>query len=67
MDKKIFNTVEAALNNAELHYNFDGDDIFRFTMKGEHANYDVRLLCEEDMELLMTSTQGHISAPLVKY
>lgn len=54
MDKKIYKTVEAALKNAEIRYNIDDDVIFRFGIKGEHANYDVRLICEEEMEFLMT-------------
>ena len=62
MEKKIFNTVEKALNNAELQYSID-DSIFRFGIKGEHANFDVRIVCEEEMEFLMTVVTCSMCVP----
>ena len=62
MEKKIYDTVEAALNNAELQYNID-DKIFRFGIKGEHANFDVRIVCEEEMEFLMTIVTCSMCVP----
>ncbi len=63
MEKKIYNTVEAALKNAEIHYNIEDDIIFRFGIKGEHANYDVKLICEEEMEFLMTVVTCSMCVP----
>jgi len=63
MDNKIFNTVEATLRNAELHYDIDNDIIFRFGIKGEHANYDVKMVCEEEMEFLMTIVTCSLCVP----
>lgn len=62
MEKKIYNTVEASLNNAELQYSTD-EKIFRFGIKGEHANFDVRILCEEEMEFLMTIVTCSMCVP----
>ena len=62
MEKKIYNTVETSLNNAELQYSID-DEIFRFGIKGEHANFDVRIVCEEEMELLMTIVTCSMCVP----
>lgn len=62
MEKKIYNTVELALNDAELQYSTD-EIIFRFGIKGEHANFDVRILCEEEMEFLMTIVNCSMCVP----
>jgi len=62
MEKKIYKTVEASLNNAELQYSTD-DKIFRFGIKGEHANFDVRIACEEEMEFLMTVVTCSMCVP----
>lgn len=63
MEKKIYNTVELALKNAELHYDIDRDMIFRFGIKGEHAKYEVSMVCEEEMEFLMTSVTCSLCVP----
>lgn len=62
MEKKIYNTVELALKNAELNYNID-DEIFRFGIRGEHTNFDVRIVCEEEMEFLMTIVTCSMCVP----
>lgn len=62
MGKIIFDTVEKALNNAELQYTTD-DRIFRFGIKSEHANFDVRIVCEEEMEFLMTVVTCSMCVP----
>ena len=66
MEKRIYNTVEAALKNAELNYDIDRDMVFRFGIKGKHANYDVRMVCEEEMELLMTIVTCSLCVPKEK-
>ena len=63
MGKIIFDTVEKALNNAELQFSIDDDSIFRFGIKGEHANFNVRLICEEEMEFLMAIVNCSMCVP----
>lgn len=54
MKKKIYKIVETALNKAVLHYGVDDEGmIFQFTNKGNHANFDERLICDEKMDFLM--------------
>lgn len=63
MKKKIFKTVESTLKAAEINYHVDDDIVFRFRIKGDHANFDVRMICEEDMEILMAIVTCGLCVP----
>ena len=63
MEKKIYNTVESVLQKAELRYTTEEGYIFLFGIKGKHANIDVRMICEEKMEFLMTIVSGSMFVP----
>ena len=66
MKKKIFNTVERALKKAEIKYTVEDDSILRFSIKGDHASYDVGLACEEKMEMLMVIANCSLCVPKEK-
>lgn len=66
MKRKIFNTVEKALKRAEINYTVEGDSILRFSIKCDHAIYDVGLACEETMELLMVIANCSLCVPQEK-
>lgn len=63
MKKKIYNTVEATLKDAELHYSVEDDIIFCLGISGEHASFDIKLVCEENMELLLAVVKCGIRIP----
>lgn len=63
MEKKIYNTVESVLQKAELRYTTKDGYIFLFGIKGKHANIDVSMICEEEMEFLITIVSGSMCVP----
>jgi len=63
MKKKIYKTVEASLKGAEINYHVDDDIMFSFGVKGDHANFDVRLLCEDNTEVLLAAVTCGLCIP----
>ena len=66
MDKKIFNTAKKALENANIHYEATDGKMLGFSLEGEQANYDVSLLCDEEVGLLLTVVTCHLFVPKEK-
>ena len=66
MKKKISSTVEKALKKMGIHYRKEDNSIFRFGFELEHANYDVGMVCVEDMEMLMILVSCSICVPKAK-
>lgn len=63
MNKKIFKAVESTLKKSELHYQIEDDIMFRFGISGDHANFDIRLICEEKMEILLSIVSCSMCVP----
>lgn len=63
MEKKIYKTVESTLKNAEIQYSIEDDNIFTFGVVGEHAKFNIRVICEEEMEVLISVVTCSICIP----
>ena len=62
MDNKIFNATKASLDKSEINYRTE-ENLFVFNMQMDHANFETRVYCEEEMELLLVSVSTSFIIP----